>query len=275
MFFFASFWGIFIPLLFHHHLGIDPLQLGKSPWDRGSWRSSRPWNVPGAPKPKRAFLGLEPGGGIFPEGLGAWTCRDDIPAFQGFFFFGTFNRNEHSFRVAFLVVEISMKFCLWLIRNINHVPFDTQPHTFEVGTHPNILRLLESYQASRDGVVVVVAALVVFCSWWPKKCPNCQKQLATPCLGRASTVKMCLSWSTVMVPPSTTFMLGNTLRLGYFRVRRFLCYHPGGHLNVGDSPKSSDVRFNLDLRKLKWRAFLCIWVIFEEIETSTSCISCI
>ena len=280
----ASCWGILIPLLFHHHLGIDPLQLGKSPWDRGSWRSSRPWNVPGAQHHFTGPLtGLEPGGCIFPEGLGAWTCRDDIPAFQGVSFFGTFNRNENSFRVFFGCWNKHAAWaCLWLIRNINHVPFWHQPHTFEVGTHPNILRLLESYQASTDGVVllvvvvvVVVVALVVWRFLVAKKCQNCQKQLATPFLGRASTVKMCLSWSTVMVPPSTTFMLGNTLRLGYFRVRWFPSYHPGGHLNVGDSPKSSDVRFNLDLQKLKWRAFLCIWVIFEEIETSTSCNSCI
>ena len=107
MFFFASFWGIFIPLLFHHHLGIDPLQLGKSPWDRGSWRSSRPWNVPGAPKPKRAFLGLEPGGGIFPEGLGAWTCRDDIPAFQGFFFLGPLTGTNTPFAWLFWLLKLA------------------------------------------------------------------------------------------------------------------------------------------------------------------------
>ena len=173
------------------------------------------------------------------------------------------SRNEHFFRVVFLVVQISMKFCLWLIPSINHVPFDTQPHTWMrlvlIPTSCACWRVTRPPQMELFLLLLLLSLLsllLLLLHLWSsvlggKKCQNCQKQLATSCLGRASTVKMCLSWSTVMVPPSTTFMLGNTLRLGCFRVRRFPCYHPGGHLNVGDSPKSSDVRSNLDLQKLK------------------------
>ena len=144
------------------------------------------------------------------------------------------SRNEHFFRVVFLVVQISMKFCLWLIRNINHVPFDTQPHTFEVGTHPNILRLLESYQASRDGVVVVVVVA----------------------LGHAFFGQG-FNGEDVLV---LEYCDGSTLYDLYARE------HPKARVFQGevipflsswwspkcwDSPKSSDVRFNLDLQKLK------------------------